>query len=160
MEASRCSRGITSLPRCIGKAARHSRHDLDPRSRSILVETEWSFTLPTRQAPIQPARPTACSLQVKTLRAVGAIENGGLALFSSASGSTWQPPPDRHNHIPKKGTPCAPFPLIIPRKIRDPLLMKNPRPNMAEIRDPAHPENPMPSNQPDPKAIVRPDDVR
>src|SRR6267143_864132 len=74
-----------SLPRCIGEGSA----SLSPLSRPILAETEWSFTLPTRQAPIQPARPTACSLQAKTLRAVGAPGNGGLALFSSASGSAY-----------------------------------------------------------------------
>jgi hypothetical protein len=40
-----------------------------PVSQPILAETEWSFTLPTRRAPIQPARPTACSLQANTLHA-------------------------------------------------------------------------------------------
>ena len=73
-----------------------------PLSQPILAETEWSFTLPTRRAPIQPARPTACSLQANTLHAMGAPGNGGLALFSNASGSAWQPPPSRPNHIPQK----------------------------------------------------------
>ena len=83
---------------CIGEGSA----SLSPLSRPILAETEWSFTLPTRRAPIQPARPTACSLQANTLHAMGAPGNGGLALFSNASGSAWQPPPSRPNHIPQK----------------------------------------------------------
>src|ERR1700682_3164721 len=64
--------------------------------------TQWSFTLPTRRAPAQPARPIACSRSAKTSLAMGAPGNRGLALSSSVSGSAWQPPPSRPNHIPKK----------------------------------------------------------
>jgi len=85
----------------------------------------------TRRAPIQPARPTACSLQAKTLRDVGAPGNGGLALFSSAIGVRMVASSDRHNHIPKRGAPCAPFPLKTHAKIRDP--------DLTQIRDPAQP---------------------
>src|SRR6266571_4533375 len=87
-----------SPPRCIGEGSA----SFSSLSRPILAETEWSFTLPTRRAPMQPARPTACSLQANTLHAMGAPGNGGLALFSNASGSAWQPPPGRPNHIPQK----------------------------------------------------------
>src|SRR5439155_16402573 len=74
--------------------ARHSCHD---RANVLL-------TLRTRRAPVQPARPTACSQQVKTSHAAGVPENSRLVLSSSASGCAWQPPPDRSNHIPKKDT--------------------------------------------------------
>ncbi len=48
-----------------------------PLSHPILAETEWSFTLATRRAPVQPGRPTACSLSAKTSPAMGAPGNGG-----------------------------------------------------------------------------------
>jgi hypothetical protein len=50
------------------------------------LRTQWSFTLPTRRAPVQPARPTTCSRKAKTSPATGAPGNGGLALL----GSAWQ----------------------------------------------------------------------
>ena len=104
VEASLCS-SVASRARCIVEGSA----SFSPLSQPFLAETEWSFTLPTRRAPIQPARPTACSLQAKMLPVVGAPGNGDLAPFSNASRSTWQPPPGRPNHIPKKGRALRAF---------------------------------------------------
>jgi hypothetical protein len=56
------------------------------RSQTTLVSRKWSFTSPTRRAPVQPARPTTCSRKARTSPATGAPGNGGLALL----GSAWQ----------------------------------------------------------------------
>jgi hypothetical protein len=63
-------------------------HDSQTRSG-----TNVPLTLRTIRAPVQPARPTACSRQVKTSHAVDASENSGLALsceWLACSLQTWQ----------------------------------------------------------------------
>ena len=65
------------------------------------------------------------------------------------------------------GSPFLPLERIIEKALPAPFPIKptqNPRPTSHEkfgtqerkIRDPARPEMPMPSNRPDPKAIIRP----
>ena len=55
-QASVQRRSLPSTPHCGGQ--RFILATISNHSR----ETEWSFTLPTRRAPVQPAQPTACSL--------------------------------------------------------------------------------------------------
>jgi hypothetical protein len=78
----RYCRDTTFLPRCMVEASA----SFWPRSQTILVSRKWSFTSPTRRAPVQPARPTTCSRKARTSPATGAPGNGGLALL----GSAWQ----------------------------------------------------------------------
>src|ERR1700730_6102935 len=125
---SLCSRDVGSLPRCIVEGSA----SFSPLSQPILAQAEWSFTLPTRRVPIQPARPTACSLQAKTMPAVGASGNGGLALFSNASRSAWQPPMADTIIYPRKARSArlSPFKTHAKsesrqRRIRVPTLLKN-----------------------------------
>src|ERR1700737_4847372 len=48
---------ITSRPRRSRRTARHSSDEFGP-----FDETEWSFILPTKQAPVRPAQQAAGSL--------------------------------------------------------------------------------------------------
>jgi hypothetical protein len=81
-QASLCSRDITPLPRRMVEGSA----SFWPRSQAIPVCRKWSFTSPTRRAPVQQARPTTCSRKARTSPATGAPGNGGLALL----GSAWQ----------------------------------------------------------------------